>query len=66
MINLEGSRDDYLPLIEFSYNNGYDSIIGMTAFEALYGRRCMLPVWWFEIRESSVYSPKIIHEAIRR
>jgi transposase InsO family protein len=29
-----------LPLIEFTYNNSFHSSIGMTPFEALYGRRC--------------------------
>ena len=39
-----GSWDRYIPLIEFSYNNNYQSSIGMAPYEALYGRRCRTPV----------------------
>ena len=40
VIYFKGSRDDHLPLIEFSYNNNYHSSISMAPFEAHYGRRC--------------------------
>ena len=53
-------------MIEFSYNNRYHSSIGMAPFEALYGRRCRSPVWWFEVGESSILSPEIIYEAIEK
>ena len=29
---------EYLPLVEFSYNNGYKESLNMSPFEALYGR----------------------------
>jgi len=35
-----------LPLVEFTYNNNYHSSIGMTPYEALYGRRCRTPLCW--------------------
>lgn len=31
---------DHLPLIDFAYNNIYQSSIDMTLFKALYGSRC--------------------------
>ena len=37
VIDFRGSWDDHLPLIEFSYNNIYNSSIAMAPFEALYG-----------------------------
>ncbi|WMV40840.1 hypothetical protein MTR67_034225 [Solanum verrucosum] len=40
--------DKFILLCEFSYNNSYHSIIGMSLFEALYEKRCRLPLWWFE------------------
>ena len=43
-----GSWDTYLPLIGFTYNNSYHSIIGMAPFEALYGRRGRMPLCWYE------------------
>ncbi len=36
--------ETYLPLVEFSYNNSYQSIIKMAPFEALYGCKCRTPV----------------------
>ena len=38
VVNFKGSRDEQLPLIEFSYNNKYHLSIFMAPFEALYGR----------------------------
>ena len=66
MIDFRGRWDDYFPLIEFSYNNIYHSTIGMALFDALYGRRCRSPVGWFEVGESSILGPKIIHEAVEK
>ena len=37
-MEFKGSWDNYLALIEFAYNNSYQSIIGMAPYEALYGR----------------------------
>ena len=37
--------EDYLHLVEFSYNNGYQASLGMSPYEALYGR-CRIPVTW--------------------
>ena len=49
VIDFKGIWDDQLQLIEFTYNNSYHSSIGMEPFEALHGRRCRFPVWWFEV-----------------
>ena len=40
MIDYEGSWDRHIPLIEFVYNNSFQSSIGITPYEALYGRKC--------------------------
>ena len=39
-----GSWDQYLALAEFTYNNSYQVSIGMSLFEALYGRLCISPL----------------------
>jgi hypothetical protein len=38
--------EDYLHLVEFAYNNGYQDSLKMSPFEALYGRKCNTPVSW--------------------
>ena len=55
-----------MSLIDFSYNNNYHSSIGMTSFEALYGQRYRSPVGWFEVGESSILGPEIVHEAMEK
>ena len=36
--------EDYLPLVEFSYNNGSQESLNMSPFESLYGRQCKTPI----------------------
>ncbi|KAM2604677.1 hypothetical protein TB2_033558 [Malus domestica] len=42
------SWHDRLDLMEFAYNNSFHSSIGMSPFEALYGRACRTPLCWSE------------------
>ncbi|CAN6683744.1 unnamed protein product [Malus baccata var. baccata] len=49
VLQWKGSWDNYLPLVEFAYNNSYHSSIGMAPFEALYGKACRTPLCWTEL-----------------
>ena len=49
VMDFAGRWDEYLPLIEFAYNNSYQATIQMAPFEALYRRRCRTPVFWEEV-----------------
>ena len=40
VMELKGSWDTHLALMEFAYNNSYQASIEMAPFEALYGRKC--------------------------
>ena len=44
VIEFKGSWDTHLYLMEFAYNNSYQSSTSMAPFEALYGRKCRAPV----------------------
>ncbi|XP_070006540.1 uncharacterized protein [Nicotiana sylvestris] len=66
VLDFKGNWDDHLPLIEFAYNNSYHSSIKMAPYEALYGRRCRSPVGWFEVGETELYGPDLIHQAIEK
>ena len=57
-----GSWDRYVPLIKFSYNNSYQASIGMTPYDALYGRRCRTPVCWTKLNEHKVIDPDIVKD----
>ena len=39
VIDYEGSWDRHIPLVEFVYNNSFQSSIGMAPYEALYGKK---------------------------
>ena len=43
--------EEYLHLVEFAYNNGHHSSIGMPPYEALYGRPCRTPLSWDRIED---------------
>ncbi|KAL0367281.1 UNVERIFIED_CONTAM: hypothetical protein Sradi_3618200 [Sesamum radiatum] len=45
-LDFGGSWKRHLPLIEFAYNNSYQSTIQMAPYEALYGRKCRSPLHW--------------------
>ncbi|XP_070057253.1 uncharacterized protein, partial [Nicotiana tomentosiformis] len=66
VLDFKGNWDDHLALIEFAYNNSYHSSIKMALYEALYGRRCSSPVGWFEVGETELYGPDLIHQAIEK
>ncbi|GJT14708.1 putative reverse transcriptase domain-containing protein [Tanacetum coccineum] len=50
VLDFEGSWDVHLLLVEFSYNNSYHSSVRCAPFEALYGRKCRLPILWIKDR----------------
>ena len=50
----------YLGWVEFSYNNGQQASLGMSPYEALYGRRCRTPVTWDNPVNRVVLGPKLV------
>ena len=63
VMDLGGSWDDHLPLVEFAYNNSYHSSFEMVPYEPLYGRKCRSPQCWNEVGERELTGPKIIQDA---
>ena len=64
LIDIKGSWNDQFPLIDFSYRNIYNSIIGMKPFKELYGWRSRSSVGYFEVGVSSIHGQEIIHESM--
>ena len=62
VLEFQGKWEDDLPLVEFSYNNSYQSTIKMAPFEALYGRKCRTPLCWSDLDEALVIGPEMIQE----
>ncbi|GJU41817.1 putative reverse transcriptase domain-containing protein [Tanacetum coccineum] len=55
-----------LDIIEFSYNNSYHASIKVAPFEALYGRKCHLPVCWAEVGEVQLTGPDLVQETTEK
>ncbi|GJT72910.1 putative reverse transcriptase domain-containing protein [Tanacetum coccineum] len=58
--------DRHLPLVEFSYNNSYHTIIKVAPFEALYGRKCRSPICWAEVGDAQLTGPEVVHETTEK
>ena len=54
--------ESYLPLVEFAYNNSYQSTIEMPPFEALDDRICRSPICWEEVGERKLLGPDLVQE----
>ena len=62
MLDFPRSWDMYISLMEFTYNNNYQSSIGMAPYEALYGRKSRTPVCWTKLNEHKVIGPDLVKE----
>ena len=62
----KGNWDNYLPLIDFTYNNNYQAGIRMTPYETFYGRKYRTPVCWDEAGERRLFSPKLVQDTNKK
>jgi hypothetical protein len=46
VIDKPSKWEDYLHLVEFSFNNGYQDSLNMIPFEAQYAKKCNTPMTW--------------------
>ncbi|GKE85577.1 putative reverse transcriptase domain-containing protein [Tanacetum coccineum] len=66
ILDFEGSWDVHLLLVEFSYTNSYHSSVRCSPFEALYGRKCRLPILWAEVGEGQLIGPELVQETTKK
>ncbi|KAA3483211.1 DNA/RNA polymerases superfamily protein [Gossypium australe] len=62
VLEFQGYWEKYLPLVEFAYNNSFQSSLKMAPYEALYGRKCRTPLYWTKLREKQIYGVDLIKE----
>ena len=62
VLEFKGSWIQYLPLIEFAYNNSYQATIGMPPYEALYGQKCQSPLFGDNIGERQMLGLELIQD----
>jgi hypothetical protein len=61
VLDFKDSWIQYLPLIEFAYNN-YQETIRMPPYEAFYERKCQSPMYWSNVGERQLLGPEMIHD----
>ena len=66
VLDLKGSWEEHLPLVEFAYNNSYQDSIQMTPYEALYGRPCRSPVCWMEVGERTSIGSNLVKDTFEK
>ena len=66
ILDLKGSWEEHLPLVEFAYNNSYQVSIQMAPYEALYGRPCQSPICWTGVGESSNTGLDLIRDTSKK
>ncbi|KAG8498657.1 hypothetical protein CXB51_004929 [Gossypium anomalum] len=62
VLEFQSSWERYLPLVEIAYNNSYQTSLKMAPYEALYGRKCQMPLYWTELKENQIYGVDLIKE----
>lgn len=62
-LTYETKWEDSLPCMEFSYNNSYQTILKMSPFEGLYGRKCRNPLNRSLIGDSHIFGIDLMLEA---
>lgn len=64
-MDLGGSWESFLPLIEFAYNNSFQATIVMILYEALHDRRSRSPIHQNKVGKNRILDPKIIAKTIQ-
>jgi hypothetical protein len=62
VIDKPSKWEDYLHLVEFTYNNGYQASLKMSPFEALYGRKCNTPMSWDNPADRKIVGSELLKE----
>jgi hypothetical protein len=62
VLDFKDSWIQYLPLVEFAYNNSFQATIGMAPYEALYGHKCRSPLYWDEGVERQLLGPEMVQD----
>ena len=60
VIEIPTKWEDYLHLVEFAYNNGYEESAKMSPFEILCGGKCTTPVSWDSLVDRLMIGPEML------
>lgn len=54
--------EEYLQLVEFSYNNSFHASLGMEPFEVLYEWKCHTPISWDRLEDKIIAGLEMLKE----
>ena len=60
ILDFGGCWENHMPLVEFAYNNNFQTSIGMTPYEALYGKKCRSLVCWDDVGERKLLAMDLV------
>ena len=64
VMDFQGSWNHYISLIEFAYNNSFQTTISVARYELLYGRKYRSLIHWDEVGERRYLGPDIVRDTI--
>jgi len=53
-------------MVQQTYNNSYHASNGMAPYEALYGRKCITPLCWYQDGEIVLVGPELIQQTTEK
>jgi hypothetical protein len=62
VMGIPNKWEEYLHLVEFTYNNNYQASAKLSPFEILYGRKCNTHVSWSNHVNRLMIGPEILKE----
>ena len=65
-LDLKGSWEEHLLLVEFAYNNSYQASTQMAPYETLYRRPCRSLICWTKVGVSSITGPDLIRDTSKK
>jgi len=54
--------ENYFDLVEFAYNNVYQTFFKMSHFEAIYGKKFKVAMTWYHLEGKFVLGPDMLKE----
>lgn len=65
-LEFRGNQEEHITLVEFIYNNSHQATIEMAPYEALYNRKCRMPLYWEEVEDKKMYDVELIQVTIEK
>ena len=66
VLDFGGSWEDHMPLVEFSYNNNFQTSIEMTPYEAFCGRKCRSPICWDDVGKGKLLGLNLVQATTKK